>query len=321
MPLPLKESRAVAEMAELLYDFLPGSGHPTWKGHVSFKTVAQKVGVGDFWQLGSKIPMITGLIERTLEFRRGRFEPLILEIVRAGLTYRQSQGKPVQPEEIDKLNGLILEVGFKFPDLWDSNFKDSLRADAGVRAKEHVQRALAQEKLKVTERTQRSRELEELKRQFFTLHEDENRQQAGLSLESVLNRLFDLHDLSPREPFRVVGEQIDGSFELDHEIYLLEAKWNQEPSPESHLLVFRGKIEGKSNVTRGVFVSINGISKQAAIAITQGKQPNFFAVDGYDITMLLEDNIDLTTFLRQRQRLLAEEGRVIVPFSELRIRR
>lgn len=48
MVLPLRHSRAIAEMAELLYGFLPGSGDPKWKGHVSFKTVAQKVGVGDF---------------------------------------------------------------------------------------------------------------------------------------------------------------------------------------------------------------------------------------------------------------------------------
>lgn len=32
--------------------------------------------------------------------------------------------------------------------------------------------------------------------------------------------------------------------------------------------------------------------------------------------MLLEDNMDLRTFLRRRQRLLAE-GRVCVPFGEL----
>jgi len=317
MKLSLKESRAVAEMAELLYDFLPGSGSPQWKGHVSFKTVAEKVGVGDFWQSGSKTPMITALLERTLEFRRGRFEPLVLEIIRAGLIYRQKQGNPVKPEEIDKLNGLILEVGFKFPDLWDPDFKASLGADASVRAKEHVEQALAQEKLRTTERTQRSCELEELKGQFFALHEDENRQQAGFKLERVLNRLFDLHRLSPREPFRVVGEQIDGSFELDHEVYLLEAKWSQDPCSESDLLIFRGKIEGKSKYTRGVFVSINGISKEAAVAITHGKQASFFVVDGYDITMLLEDNMELTSFLRQRQRLLAEEGCVVVPFSEL----
>ncbi len=253
--------------------------------------------------------MITAMLERTLEFRRGRFEPLILEIVRAGLIYRQKQGNPVKPEEIDKLNGLIIEVGFKFPDLWDSDFKTSLKADASVRAKEHIEKALAQEKLHTTERTQRGCELEELKRQFFDLHDDENRQQVGLKLERVLNRLFDLHGLSPRGSFRIIGEQIDGSFELDHEIYLLEAKWTQDPCPESDLLVFKGKIEGQSRYTRGVFVSINGISKEAAVAITRGKQASFFVIDGYDITMFLEDNIELKLFLRQRQRLLAEEGR------------
>jgi len=318
MSLSLKESRAVAEMAELLYDFLPGSGNPNWKGHVSFKTVAEKVGVGDFWQPGSKTPMIAALLERTLQFRRGRFEPLILELVRAGLTYRQKHGKPVTPEELDKLNGLIFEVGFKFPDLWDPDFKASLQTDAGARAKVHVERVIAQEKLRATDRTRRSRELEELKREFFALHEAPDRQRAGLQLEKVLNRLFELHDLSPRGPFRVVGEQIDGSFELDHEVYLLEAKWEHDPCPEADLLVFREKIEGKSKYTRGVFVSINGVSKGAAVAITQGKQPSFFVVDGYDITMLLEDNVELKSFLRQRQRLLAEEGRVLIPFSELR---
>jgi hypothetical protein len=317
MGISLKESRAVAEMAELLYDFLPGSGSPKWKGHVSFKTIAEKVGVGDFWQPGSKTPMITSLLERTLEYRRGRFEPLMLEIVRAGLTYRQKSGNPVSPSEVDKLNGLILEVGFKFPDLWDPGFKTSLQADAGMRAREKVEEVLAQEKLSVTSRSERNRELEQLKRQFFALHDDEDRQRAGLQLEKVLNRLFTLHTLSPREAFRVVGEQIDGSFLLDHEVYLLEAKWTQEPSPEADLLIFRGKIEGKSKYTRGVFVTINGVSKEAAIAITQGKQPNFFVVDGYDLTMLLEDNIDLTTFLRKKQRLLAEEGRVIVPFNQV----
>lgn len=311
----------MAEIAELFYDFLPGSGSPKWKGHVSFKTVAEKVGVGDFWQPGSKIPMITALLERTLELRRGRFEPLILEIVRTGLTYRQKRGNPVRPEEIDKLNGLILELGFKFLDLWDPDFKASLRADGSIRAKAHVERVLAQDRLRATERTQRSRQLEDLKQRFFALHEEENKQRVGFQLEKVLNSLFDLHGLSPREPFRVVGEQIDGSFELDHEIYLLEAKWKDDPVPESDLLVFRGKIEGKSKYTRGVFVSVNGISKEAAVAITRGKQPNFFIVDGYDVTMLLENNIELMDFLRRRQRLLAEEGRVVVPFPELRARK
>jgi hypothetical protein len=318
MALSLRESRAITEIAELLYDFLPGSGHASWKGHVSFKSVAELVGVSDYWQPGSKIPMITGLLARTFEYRRGRFEPLILEIVRAGLLYRQKHDRPIRPKEIDKLNGLILEVGFKFPDLWDKDFRNSLELDGGTRARAQVDKVLADERLRTTERSKRSTELEELKHSFFALHDEPDRGRAGLELERVLNRLFALHGLLPREPFRLVGEQIDGSFELDHEIYLVEAKWTAEPRPEADLLVFRGKIEGKSAFTRGVFLSISGVSREAGQAITQGKQPNFFAMDGYDLTMLLEDNVALTRFLRKRQRLLAEEGRVVVPFTELR---
>lgn len=316
MTLPLKQSRAIAEMAELLYDFLPGSGNVKWKGHVSFKTVAEKVGVGDFWRSGSKTPMITDLLARTLDLRRERFERLVLEVVRGGLTYRQKRGSPVTPEEIDKLNGLILEVGFKFPDLWDPDFKASLQEDGTARARQHMAHALQQEKLRETQRTNRSRELEALKGKFFALHGDENRQNAGLQLEKVLNRLFDLHNLSPREPFRVTGEQIDGSFELDYEVYLLEAKWEKDPIPEGPLLVFRGKMEGKSKYTRGVFVAVNGVSKEASIAITKGKQPSFFIINGCDLAMLLGDYMALPEFLRKRQRLLAEEGKIIASFPE-----
>jgi hypothetical protein len=83
---------------------------------------------------------------------------------------------------------------------------------------------------------------------------------AGLALEKLLNELFGVFGLRPRQPFRVVGEQIDGSFELDGEIYLLESKWEKEALPEGSLLVFRGKIEGKSTFTRGVFIALNDIS-------------------------------------------------------------
>ena len=229
--------------------------------------------------------MIARLLERTLEVRRWRFESLILEIVRSGLTYRQKNGKPVRSDEVDRINGLLVEIGFKFPDLWDPGFLASLRADGATRAAERVEQVRAAERLRETERSQRSQALETLRDEFVTLHNDPDRQSAGLKLEKVLNCLFELHGLSPREPFRVRGEQIDGSFELDHEVYLLEAKWHKEPRPAADLYVFREKIEGKSKFTRGVFLSINGVTTDAVHAITQGKQPNFFIIDGHDLMM------------------------------------
>jgi hypothetical protein len=163
----------------------------------------------------------------------------------------------------------------------------------------------------------RAETLLQLKEEFGQLAIEKDRSRAGLALEKLLNRLFEIYDLKPRQPFRVVGEQIDGSFELDGQIYLLELKWEQNPLPEADLLVFKGKIEGKSTFTRGVFIALNGVSAQARDAITRGKAPSFFVVDGYDLMMILGEAISFTYFLRQRVRLLAEEGRVCVPFSDL----
>lgn len=163
----------------------------------------------------------------------------------------------------------------------------------------------------------RSRELEKLKDEFLALASDSDRARAGLALEKVLNRLFHLYELQPREPFRVVGEQIDGSFELDSHIYLIESKWESTPTPEADLLVFRGKIEGKSTFTRGVFIALNGISEQAEDAITRGKAPSFIVMVGWDLIMILNERMTLPDFLRKRIRLLAEQGRVRVSFEEL----
>jgi hypothetical protein len=261
--------------------------------------------------------MITALLQRTLEHRRGHFERLILEIVRGGITYRHKQGRPIQPGEIERLNGYLLDVGFKFPDLWDPDFIAPLRLDSAERAKRRVDEVIAREQQKATEESRRSVDLRELKEQFFNLQCGPSPQAAGRLFEKILNRMFALNELAPREPFRVVGEQIDGSFDLDHETYLVEAKWEKTPVSEAPLLVFRGKVEGKSAFTRGVFISLNGVTDEARRAITQGKQPTFFVVDGYDLTMVLSDEVGLIEFLRQRRRLLAEEGRVVVPFPQV----
>ncbi|MFH0823592.1 MAG: hypothetical protein V2B18_12635, partial [Pseudomonadota bacterium] len=71
-------------------------------------------------------------------------------------------------------------------------------------------------------------------------------------------------------------------------------------------------VEGKSSFTRGVFLSLSGYAETALKAITQGKQPNFFLMDGYDLSVVLEGQIGLDLLLRTKLRHLAEEGRVFV---------
>ncbi|HET7544068.1 MAG TPA: hypothetical protein VFK05_29555 [Polyangiaceae bacterium] len=318
MGLTLKQSNGVQALAKALQDFLPGGGAKIWTGHVNFGTVAASVGVGEFWATqGSKVPRLTNLFERTLTLRSELFERLIVSIVKEGLRYRSGANR-VTEDDIRLINGHILEIGFKFPDLWNEGFLASLKLDDPARAAERVAEVRRAEEAKASASAERLRALGVLQTELTQMYAHPNRTEAGYMLEKFLNRLFSLAQLDPRQPFKITGEQIDGSFDLDHDTYLLEAKWEKEPLPQADLLVFRGKIEGKAAFTRGVFVAMNGISEDAKRAILIGKQPTFFVVTGHDLMMIVQGQITLDDFLRRRRRLLAEEAAVCAEFSRVK---
>jgi hypothetical protein len=298
-------------MARLLYDFLPGAGKPEWKGHVSFQSISKKLGLAHYWQEGSKEPAIRALLERTLEREPHLFEKLILEIVAAGITYCKKNKKPITPTHIETLNGHILELGLKIPALWERDFLESLETDGATRARKIVEAELRSEQVKISKVSEREQKREELKLVFYQMNSDSDRQGVGFKLEKLLDELFEMFQLSPRSSFKLIGEQIDGSFQLDAETYLVEAKWEKDRLAEGKLLIFRGKVEGKSQFTRGAFIAINGFTEQCQQAIVTGKQPNFFLVDGYDLTMVLEGQVGLDDLLRAKMRRLAEEGIVM----------
>ena len=317
MPNALKESHIATGIAKLFYDFLPGTGSQKWKGHVSFQSIARDAGLSNYWNGGSKERAIALLLERTLTYQRSLFENLILTIVREGMKYRQKQDKPISRQEIETLNGLILEVGFKFPALWDPDFLSSLEGNLTERAKERVRETRSQELFGTAQQFRQRTSLSELKECFYSLSLESNRQKAGFDFERLLNALFRLSDLHPRAPFKLCGEQIDGSFSLDSEIYLVQAKWHKDPMPKADLSVFRESVESKSTFTRGVFISVSGISAEAELSFTYGKAANFFVIDGYDISLVLDDRITFPELLRWKLRRLAEEGKIFVSGKEL----
>jgi hypothetical protein len=61
-------------------------------------------------------------------------------------------------------------------------------------------------------------------------------QARGYAFESFLKGLFDAFGLAAHDPFKLRGEQIDGSFQLGGEIYLLEAKWHSQPIIPHHCI-------------------------------------------------------------------------------------
>lgn len=315
MGILLAQTHAISELAKHLYDYLPGSS--AWKATYTFANAASESGVGEFWAGGSKLPALTRLLECTLESGPGSFCPLLERIVRAGISYRSKKNSPLTRSDIEALNELVRKVGFKIPAFWDAAFVDSLPeapSRAATEAQPHASNDVAG---RVTERLKFDASLTQLRSAFIALQGQSDRSVAGFSLERLLNELFALHDLEPNEAFRVIGEQIDGAFLLDSEVYLLEAKWTAAPIPEADLLVFRGRIEGKSSFTRGLFISINGFSPPATQAIAVGKQPTFIMMDGADLYRVLEGHVRLDEILRRKVRRLAERGQAFVPVSEI----
>ena len=136
----------------------------------------------------------------------------------------------------------------------------------------------------------------------------DNPQARGYQFESYLNRLFKDCALEPRESFRIKGEQIDGSFVLRNDIYLLEAKWTNKPTEKSDLVVFNEKVSSKSGFTRGLFISFAGYSSDAVETFCNGREVKIVLMTVQELAVALTREMDISTVIWNKVRALAEEG-------------
>lgn len=140
-------------------------------------------------------------------------------------------------------------------------------------------------------------------------------QQRGYSFEIWLNELFEAFYLSPKGAFRLKGEQIDGSFQLNNETYLVEAKWHNAKTGNADLHVFQGKIEQKASWARGVFISWSGFTKEGLEAWGKGKR--VVCVSGYDLVLMLKNNLSFRILMEEKIRRAAETGSLYVKIDEI----
>jgi hypothetical protein len=140
-------------------------------------------------------------------------------------------------------------------------------------------------------------------------------QPRGYAFEKFLKDLFDANGLSARASFRLVGEQIDGSFSLASETYLLEAKWQSLPVDASDLRAFNGKIEAKAAWSRGLLVSNSGFSEDGLAAFGTGKR--VVCMDGLDIYEMLDRSIPFAEVIARKVRRAVESGMPFIRVREL----
>lgn len=296
------EAQAIEDLADLLYDFLPGSGN----SKTAFPLAAAQAGVGDLWIPGSKRPAIVQLLTTTLEQRRSYFTKLIVALVRQAMTYRRGKNNPLTRAEIDRLNSLLPGVQFKIPELLDPGFLSSFGQPKTDEVPPQAATMLSSAK---------AQELATLLIEITRL----DPQTRGLRFEGFLNELFAGFGLVPRGAFRLVGEQIDGSFRLQGQTYLVEAKWHGPQIGFADLMTFSGKVAGKASWSRGLFVSNSGFTVEGLEAFSRGRQINLICADGLDLYEVLSRKVSLIHVLEEKVRRAAETNRAFVTVRDLNL--
>lgn len=139
--------------------------------------------------------------------------------------------------------------------------------------------------------------------------------QRGYAFEKFLRDLFNFYGLEARGAFRLTGEQIDGSFSLGQETYLLEAKWSNPLISAAELHIFDGKLRQKADWARGLFVRYSGFSPDGLEAF--GRAKRMILMDGLDIHDTFEREIPFNHVLERKVRRAAETGNSMSRVREL----
>lgn len=141
-----------------------------------------------------------------------------------------------------------------------------------------------------------------------------NRDKAerGYAFERLLTTLFREQDVSITDPFRIVGEQIDGAFVYGGWTYLVEAKWQSNKKSTADLYAFQGKVDRRIEGTRGLFISMSGFHSTSVDALGRGRKPNILLWTKEHLEAVLTGLATIPELLDLSIRFAAERGELLV---------
>jgi hypothetical protein len=123
--------------------------------------------------------------------------------------------------------------------------------------------------------------LGELRERFSEAHEFEP-QQKGYAFEGLFTDLMRVSGIPVEEPFKIVGEQIDGAIKYDGHYYLIELKWTAGRTEPKEIAGFYYKVDGKMQGC-GIFLAMNGYTAGALENLPTAKELKVLLLDGQHI--------------------------------------
>ncbi|MEA2336351.1 MAG: hypothetical protein QOE82_358 [Thermoanaerobaculia bacterium] len=137
-------------------------------------------------------------------------------------------------------------------------------------------------------------------------------QKRGIELEKIFSELVRISGLPVEEPFRIVGEQIDGAVKYDSRYYLVELRWREPRADQQQIAGLYIKVEGKLDA-RGIFLAMNGYSSEVLQSLPKGKTIKVVLLDGLHLTNVLCGNYTLNELLGHAIRNASLRGEIYCP--------
>lgn len=181
-----------------------------------------------------------------------------------------------------------------------------IQARERARAREAFEQSLSQKQTQVFL-------LEELNSRFISLAtaNEVSPQQRGFQLEALLFDLLQHSEFEYSAPYRTAGkEQIDGHFRFEKFDYLVESKWEKDVTKQPDLSVFDGKIRGKAQSTRGLFVSATGFDENA-IRKFSGDAPRIVLMTGEDLALVLSGRFTFYDAMKAKVDAIVRHGNIL----------
>jgi len=132
-------------------------------------------------------------------------------------------------------------------------------------------------------------------------------QAKGYAFEKYLNGLFKAFNLDPHASYRTDYDQIDGSFFLDGNTVLIEAKYRANAIPKDDLILFTNKIESKSHFPKGLFITYSQVDAKAIEYFTD-KSARIIILTVEELFLLCQNKYSLPKVLQAKFRALDEKG-------------
>jgi hypothetical protein len=143
--------------------------------------------------------------------------------------------------------------------------------------------------------------------------------ERGFLLQDLLNRLFLLHGIAVIRAFQrnEGGEQIDAAFEMDGWHYIVECQWRARLANIRELDGVAGQVARSGRQTMGLFLSVNGWSKNVIPLLKQNPEKSILLMEGMDLRTVLSVPFDLRRLLKAKISALNLEAEPYFPVRKL----